>query len=102
MPWAFFCGWSGLYDALPQSSAHETAKGMATPSRRPAQKPRRVMDDYLQKILTAKVYDVAVETGLEAAPALSARLGNEVLFKRDLFHGGGSSVGCVGRFGLLS
>ena len=27
--------------------------------------------DYLQKILTAKVYDVAVETPLELAPTLS-------------------------------
>lgn len=39
--------------------------------------------DYLQKILTAKVYDVAVETPLELAPALSARLRNRVLLKRE-------------------
>ena len=39
--------------------------------------------DYLQKILTAKVYDVAVETPLDVAPALSARLGNRVLLKRE-------------------
>ena len=39
--------------------------------------------DYLQKILTAKVYDVAVETPLELAPTLSARLGNRVLLKRE-------------------
>ena len=39
--------------------------------------------DYLQKILTAKVYDVAVETPLELAPALSARLSNRVLLKRE-------------------
>jgi threonine dehydratase len=39
--------------------------------------------DYLQKILTAKVYDVAVETPLELAPALSKRLGNRVLLKRE-------------------
>ena len=39
--------------------------------------------DYLQKILTAKVYDVAVETPLELAPALSDRLGNVVLLKRE-------------------
>ena len=57
---------------------------MATPSRKPAQKPRRpVLDGYLQKILTARVYDVAIETALDPAPALSARLGNEVLFKRE-------------------
>jgi threonine dehydratase len=35
--------------------------------------------DYLQKILTAKVYDVAVETPLEEAVTLSRRLGNRVL-----------------------
>src|ERR1044071_4373477 len=39
--------------------------------------------DYLKKILTAKVYDVAVETPLELAPTLSARLGNRVLLKRE-------------------
>jgi threonine dehydratase len=39
--------------------------------------------DYLQKILTAKVYDVAVETPLDLAPTLSARLGSRVLLKRE-------------------
>jgi len=39
--------------------------------------------DYLQKILTAKVYDVAIETALELAPTLSRRLGNRVLLKRE-------------------
>jgi len=39
--------------------------------------------DYLQKILTAKVYDVAVETPLELAPTLSRRLRNRVLLKRE-------------------
>ncbi|MBI3149461.1 MAG: threonine ammonia-lyase, biosynthetic [Betaproteobacteria bacterium] len=39
--------------------------------------------DYLQKILTARVYDVALETPLETARALSARLGNHVLLKRE-------------------
>ena len=39
--------------------------------------------DYLQKILTAKVYDVAVETPLEEAATLSRRLGNRVLLKRE-------------------
>ena len=57
---------------------------MATPSRKPTAGPRPgVADGYLQKILTAKVYDVAIETALDAAPALSARLDNEVLFKRE-------------------
>ena len=39
--------------------------------------------DYLQKILTARVYDVAAETPLEKAPILSARLDNLVLLKRE-------------------
>ncbi|HEY1461158.1 MAG TPA: threonine ammonia-lyase, biosynthetic [Casimicrobiaceae bacterium] len=39
--------------------------------------------DYLQKILTAKVYDVAIESPLELAPALSARIGCRVLLKRE-------------------
>ncbi|GAA4022964.1 threonine ammonia-lyase, biosynthetic [Actimicrobium antarcticum] len=39
--------------------------------------------DYLQKILTARVYDVAVETPLEFAPSLSQRVGNRIYFKRE-------------------
>ena len=39
--------------------------------------------DYLQKILTAKVYDIAVETPLEIAKNLSRRLGQHVLLKRE-------------------
>jgi threonine dehydratase len=39
--------------------------------------------DYLSKILTAKVYDVAVETPLEEAVTLSQRLRNRVLLKRE-------------------
>ena len=40
--------------------------------------------DYLQKILTARVYDVAQETPLEPARSLSERLGNQVLLKREI------------------
>ncbi|MBK8062864.1 MAG: threonine ammonia-lyase, biosynthetic [Betaproteobacteria bacterium] len=39
--------------------------------------------DYLQKILTARVYDVAIESPLEPAPNLSARIDNRVLLKRE-------------------
>jgi threonine dehydratase len=39
--------------------------------------------DYLQKILTARVYDVAIESPLEPAPTLSARMGNHIFFKRE-------------------
>jgi threonine dehydratase len=39
--------------------------------------------DYLEKILTAHVYDVAVESPLEPAPLLSQRLENDLLLKRE-------------------
>jgi threonine dehydratase len=39
--------------------------------------------DYLKRILTARVYDVAQETPLEVAPNLSARLQNTLLLKRE-------------------
>ncbi len=42
-----------------------------------------MVTDYLERILRARVYDVAVETPLERAPRLSARTGNTVLFKRE-------------------
>ncbi|OWT59029.1 threonine ammonia-lyase, biosynthetic [Candidimonas nitroreducens] len=39
--------------------------------------------DYIKRILTSKVYDVAVESPLELAPQLSARIGNKVYLKRE-------------------
>ncbi|MDR3451822.1 MAG: threonine ammonia-lyase, biosynthetic [Rhodoferax sp.] len=39
--------------------------------------------DYLKKILTARVYDVAIESALEPAKTLSRRLHNKVLLKRE-------------------
>ncbi len=53
---------------------------MSTPLDRPA--PRSA-EDYLKKILTARVYDVAIESALEPARNLSRRLGNHVLLKRE-------------------
>jgi threonine dehydratase len=38
---------------------------------------------YIERILKARVYDVAVETPLELAPRLSRRLGNQILLKRE-------------------
>jgi len=47
-------------------------------------KPRALQPaDYLKKILTARVYDVAVESALEVAKNLSRRLNNTVLLKRE-------------------
>jgi len=48
---------------------------MSSPQLKPA--------DYLKKILTARVYDVAVESALEPAKNLSLRLKNTVLLKRE-------------------
>jgi threonine dehydratase len=39
--------------------------------------------DYLERILTARVYDVAQETPLESAPRLCRRLDNRLLLKRE-------------------
>ena len=39
--------------------------------------------DYLEKILTARVYDVAIESPLDYMPNLSGRLHNRILLKRE-------------------
>lgn len=42
-----------------------------------------MQESYVEKILKAKVYDVAIESPLEAAPRLSRRLQNRIFFKRE-------------------
>ena len=42
-----------------------------------------MVTDYLERILKARVYEVAVETPLEVARRLSLRCGNRILFKRE-------------------
>jgi threonine dehydratase len=61
---------------MPQRAAARSKKGRAPGL-------RHDLADYLQKILTARVYDVAEETPLEPARSLSRRLGNQVLLKRE-------------------
>jgi threonine dehydratase len=41
------------------------------------------LTELLRDVLTSRVYDVARETPLDPAPRLSARLGNEILLKRE-------------------
>ena len=53
---------------------------MAAPKKKT---PPLKLADYLQKILTARVYDVADETPLDVAKNLSERLSNHVLLKRE-------------------
>ena len=38
---------------------------------------------YIERILKARVYDVAIESPLEPAPLLTQRLGNKILLKRE-------------------
>ena len=47
----------------------------------PAQ--QHLLEHYVKKILAAPVYELAVRTPLQAAPALSEALGNRVLLKRE-------------------
>jgi len=42
-----------------------------------------VIDRLVRDILTSRVYEIARETPLDRAPRLSARLGNEILLKRE-------------------
>jgi len=96
MVWAFF---SCPYDAkaqlreknMPSSKKSlPSAVTAAAPPFQAAAKPARKSSaktlkpaDYLKKILTARVYDVAVESSLEPAKNLSLRLNNTVLLKRE-------------------
>ncbi|MGE5115176.1 MAG: threonine ammonia-lyase, biosynthetic [Betaproteobacteria bacterium] len=60
-----------------------TGSGRSTSKPRAARSASPDLAEYLQRILTAKVYDVAIESPLEPARALSQRLGNRVLLKRE-------------------
>ena len=42
-----------------------------------------MVSPYIEQILKARVYDVAIESPLDRAPRLSQRIGNEVLLKRE-------------------
>lgn len=60
---------------MPPRSKHPPARASSAAELTPA--------DYLKKILTARVYDVASESALEPARNLSRRLQNTVLLKRE-------------------
>ncbi len=47
----------------------------------PAQ--QALLEHYVKKILAAPVYELAVRTPLQPAPALSEALGNQILLKRE-------------------
>ena len=52
-------------------------------SPRSAVTPQQLLSEQVRRILAAPVYDLAIETPLQAAPALSASLNNQVLLKRE-------------------
>ncbi|HXS29380.1 MAG TPA: hypothetical protein VN755_00980, partial [Steroidobacteraceae bacterium] len=93
--WAFFLGGSarppasgGAFSRATMMSGCE--KNMPTPTKTAKSLPKTAPSgkpltpaDYLKKILTARVYDVAVESSLEPAQNLSLRLKNTVLLKRE-------------------
>jgi threonine dehydratase len=77
MPWALFFGVVPRpYHPAPRPSKHALKT-------RPSKPRRPDLSGYLQKILNARVYDVATETALDPARSLSRRLGNHVLLKRE-------------------
>jgi threonine dehydratase len=41
------------------------------------------VDDYLERVLNAQVYEAAIETSLDFAPNLSRRTGNRIFLKRE-------------------
>jgi len=68
--------------------ATQVTKAIKKPAAKPqASKPPKAIplsiQDYLQKILTSKVYDVAIESALDEARSLSRRLGHKVFLKRE-------------------
>ena len=65
------------------SGKSPAATATGTAARALSPKARRIAADYLKRILTARVYDVARETPLDPARSLSRRLSNHVLLKRE-------------------
>ncbi|TDP81364.1 L-threonine ammonia-lyase [Aquabacterium commune] len=73
--------------AAPQKTAQPKAvvkAAVKASSKAPAKPPAPLsIQDYLRKILTSHVYDVAIESPLDEARSLSRRLGHHVFFKRE-------------------
>src|SRR5215468_1150672 len=71
------------------SVCHQEAKFRGGPAKlahlgaRGARRAAVVASPYIERILKARVYDVAIESPLEEATRLSRRLGNTVLLKRE-------------------
>ncbi len=68
---------------MPPRTAKLASSAQSAQTRKPAKKTTSNPPDYLEKILNARVYDVAIETPLDFAANLSARNGNRILLKRE-------------------
>ena len=68
---------------MPAGRNRPADAAQALPAAPLSPRQRRVATEYLQRILTARVYDVARETALDPARNLSRRIGNTVLLKRE-------------------
>jgi hypothetical protein len=73
-----------------------TGSSRSTSRSRSGRSARPDLAEYLQRILTAKVYDVANETPLERANELSRRIGNTVLLKRSEAGVGSTTLSTIG------
>ena len=56
---------------------------LASPLAAPAATGSSMSNSYIERVLKARVYDVAIESPLEPAPRFSRRIGNTVLLKRE-------------------
>ncbi len=72
-----------LLPEIPMPARSAPAARPARQRGKPARSKALSLGDYLKKILTARVYDVAVETPLELAKSLSLRIANQVFLKRE-------------------
>ncbi len=66
-----------------EMSAGAVASNLIPAARVLSPRGRRIASDYLRRILSARVYDVAHESTLQPARSLSRRLSNQVLLKRE-------------------
>ncbi len=74
---------SGLFSGRAPPARQPMMRGPGLAPSRMNTTAARTAADYLKKILTARVYDVAIESPLDAAPVLSRRIGNHVWLKRE-------------------
>eukprot|EP00741_Cyanophora_paradoxa_P010163 tig00020510_g9838.t1 len=73
---------NGVAAATP-SAARPGINPWYEPEGAQSEETKKMLEDYLLRILRAKVYDVAIESPLELAPTLSARSGNRIMLKRE-------------------